>query len=411
MAALDLTSFAAALKTLYSSKRIENLTYQTNPLLAMLPKNESFYGDSVKQPLVYGNVKGRSVTFATAQSNKAASSYAAFTVTRVKDYALASIDNETLEASKSDKGAFMRAAQAEIDSAFRALGRSIASALYRSGSGSVGVVATGGISTTALTLASPGDVVNFEVGMKVQASATDGSALIDSGAAATLTAINRDTGVLTASANWTTTFPTPIAAGYYLYIQGDAQSAASARTKISGLQAWLPTTAPSSTSFFGVDRSVDTTRLGGVRYDGSALTIEEALINGVSRVGVEGGKTDYIFMNPLDVRNLVTALGTKVMYTQHKVGDIGFEGLKVACDNGPVTVMSDLNCPQGYAFALQMDTWELASLGKAPRLLDSDGNRFLREASADAIEVRCGFYGNLLCSAPGFNAVITLPST
>lgn len=411
MAALDLTSFAAALKTLYSSKRIENLTYASNPLLAMIPKNESFTGDSLKQPLVYGNVKGRSATFATAQTNKAASNYAAFTVTRVKDYALASIDNETLEASKSDKGAFMRAAQAEIDSAFRALGRSIATALYRSGTGSVGVVATGGISTTSLTLASPGDVVNFEVGMKVQHSATDGSALLSSAAAATLVGINRDTGTLIASANWTTTLSEPIAAGHFLYIQGDAQNAGSARTKISGLRAWIPTTAPSNTAFFGVDRSVDVTRLGGVRYDGSALTIEEALVNGVSRVATEGGKTDYIFMNPLDVRNLVNSLGTKVMYTQHKVGDIGFQGIQVACDTGAVTVMSDLNCPQGYAFLLQMDTWELASLGKAPRLLDSDGNRFLREASADAIEVRCGFYGNLVCNAPGFNAVVTLPST
>lgn len=411
MAALDLTSFAAALKTIYSPKRIENLTYKSNPLLAMLPKNEKFTGDSIKQPLVYGNVKGRSKDFTTAQSNKAASNYAAFTVTRVKDYALASIDNETLEASADNKGAFMRAAQAEIDSAFRALGRSLASALYRSGTGSVGVVAVGGLSTTALTLASLGDVTNFEIGQKVQASATDGSALIDSGAAATIVAINRDTGVLTASANWTTTFPTPIAAGYFLYIQGDAQDAGTTRSKVSGLQAWIPTSAPGATAFFGVDRSVDTTRLGGVRYDGSSLTIEEALVNGVSRVATEGGKTDYIFMNPLDVRNLVNALGTKVMYTSHKVGDIGFEGIKVACDTGPVTVMSDLNCPQGYAYLLQMDTWELASLGKAGKLLDSDGNRMLRESAADAVEVRCGYYANLICNAPGFNGVVTLPTT
>lgn len=409
MSALNLTTFAAALKTLYSPKRIENLTYQTNPFLAMVPKNESFFGDSLKQPLVYGNVKGRSVDFSTAQSNKAASNYAAFTVTRVKDYALASIDNETLEASKSDKGAFMRAAQAEIDSAFRALGRSIASALYRSGSGAVGRAAS--YSTVTVTLSSPGDITNFEVGMKVvkNTSANGDGGTLQSGTS-TITAIDRDAGTITASVDWATTHGAA-AAGDYLYIQGDAQNASSTRTKIAGLQAWIPTSAPSSTAFFGVDRSVDTTRLGGVRYDGSALTIEEALVNGVSRVATEGGKTDYIFMNPLDVRNLVNALGTKVMYTQHKVGDIGFEGIKVACDTGPVTVMSDLNCPQGYAFLLQMDTWELASLGKAPRLLDSDGNRFLREASADAIEVRCGFYGNLICNAPGFNAVVTLPST
>lgn len=394
------------MKTLYSDKRVENLVYKSNPLLALIPKNESFYGDSLKQPLRYGSVKGRSVTFATAQSNKAASDYAGFTVTRVKDYALASIDGETIEASKNDKGAFLRAAQAEIDSAFFALGRSIASSLYRTGTGSIGVV--GSTSTTSLTLATISDVVNFEKGMKIQASATDGGTLRDSGDYITITAVNRDTGVLTGDANWSNI--ASIAAGDYLYVQGDAQNNGSSRTKISGLLAWLPTSAPSSTSYFGQDRSLDTTRLGGVRYDGSSLTHEEALVNGVSRVMVEGGKPDYIFVNPVDMRTLVNSLGTKVIYETHKVGEIGFQGVKVMCDSGPVTVMADLNCPQGYAFALQMDTWELASLGKAPRLLDLDGNKMLRESSSDGYEVRVGFYGNLVCNAPGFNAVITLPT-
>ncbi len=405
MAALDLTSFAAALKTLYSDRKIHDLTYKNAPFLAMVSKDTNFVGDSVKHPLKFGNIKGRSATFTTAQTNKAASNYAAFTVTRVRDYGLASIDNETLEASKTDKGAFMRAAQAEIDSAFAGLGRSLASAIYRSGTGSIGVV--GAVSTTSLTLASVGDVTNFEVGMKLQASATDGSALVNSGAAATITAINRETGVLTAGVDWTTTIAA-LTAGYFLYAEGDAQSAASARTKISGLQAWLPVSAPSATLFFGVDRSVDTTRLGGVRYDASALSIEEGLVNAVSRVTTEGGKPDAIFINPIKMRDLINSLGSKVQYTSHKVGEIGFESVKLMTDNGPVSVFSDLNCPQAYAFVLQMDTWQLKSLGKAPRLLDSDGNKMLRDGSADSVEVRCGYYGNLVCDAPGYNAIVTL---
>lgn len=402
MAALDLTSFAAALKTLYSDRKIHDLTYKNAPFLAMLSKDTNFVGDSVKHPLKYGNIKGRSATFATAQSNKAASNYAAFTVTRVRDYGLASIDNETLEASKTDKGAFMRAAQAEIDSAFAGLGRSLASALYRSGTGSIGVA--GSASSAVLTLASVGDVVNFEVGMKIQASETDGGTLNDAGATVTLTAINRETGELTANANWSTV---STSGGEYLYAHGDAGTT-TARTKISGLMAWLPVSAPGATAFFGVDRSVDTTRLGGVRYDASALSIEEGLVNAVSRVTTEGGKPDAIFINPIKMRDLINSLGSKVQYTSHKVGEIGFESVKLMTDNGPVSVFSDLNCPQAYAFVLQMDTWQLKSLGKAPRLLDSDGNKMLRDGAADSVEVRCGYYGNLVCDAPGYNAIVTL---
>jgi len=44
---LDLTSFSAALKQHYTSDKIENLVYQDNPLLAMLPKMEAFGGKNL----------------------------------------------------------------------------------------------------------------------------------------------------------------------------------------------------------------------------------------------------------------------------------------------------------------------------------------------------------------------------
>jgi hypothetical protein len=57
---------------------------------------------------------------------------------------------------------------------------------------------------------------------------------------------------------------------------------------------------------------------------------------------------------------------------------------------------------------LQLDTWSLNSLDEAPHILDLDGNSMLREASADAYEVRVGFYGNVACVAPGWNCRIKL---
>ena len=37
---LDMTSFNSALKQHYTADRVENMVYQDNPLLAMLPKME-----------------------------------------------------------------------------------------------------------------------------------------------------------------------------------------------------------------------------------------------------------------------------------------------------------------------------------------------------------------------------------
>lgn len=47
MAALDLTSFDAALKAWYTSDRVENMTYQDNPLLALMPKMTEFKGKNL----------------------------------------------------------------------------------------------------------------------------------------------------------------------------------------------------------------------------------------------------------------------------------------------------------------------------------------------------------------------------
>jgi hypothetical protein len=57
---------------------------------------------------------------------------------------------------------------------------------------------------------------------------------------------------------------------------------------------------------------------------------------------------------------------------------------------------------------LQLDVWKLYSLGKAPRILDADGLKMLRESSADAVEVRAGYYAQLGCRAPGWNANVKL---
>jgi hypothetical protein len=59
---------------------------------------------------------------------------------------------------------------------------------------------------------------------------------------------------------------------------------------------------------------------------------------------------------------------------------------------------------------LQLDVWKLYSLGKCPRILDSDGLKMLRESSADAVQVRVGYYAQVGCRAPGWNVNVLLQS-
>ena len=399
---LDLTSFAAALKQHYTSDRVENMVYRDNPLLALMPKYEQFGGENLKLPIKYGIPQGRSATFATAQANKTNTQLKAFLLTRSKDYSLASIDNETIEASKGNAQSFMDAATTEIDGSVESVSRALAIDLYGSGSGSRGQVAVSATGTS-IQLKSIEDVTNFEVGMEIVVSTADGGGSIKAGNV-TIVGVDRDSGVLTTDSLAAIAGGAGVAADDFIFQQGDYD------LKIKGLRAWIPDSAPTSgDSFFGVDRSADATRLGGIRYDGSAQPIEEALIDAASRVAREGGRPDYCMMSYSKFSELEKALGSKVQYVDsHVNAEIGFRGIMINGPRGPIRCIPDQNCPADRAFMLSLTHWKLYSLGKCPKILDSDGLKMLRESSADAVEVRVGYYAQLGCRAPGFNANIKL---
>ena len=153
----------------------------------------------------------------------------------------------------------------------------------------------------------------------------------------------------------------------------------------------MPSAAPTAGDSFSVrTRSKDATRLAGIRFDGSAQPIEEALISAASRLAREGGSPSHCFMNFANFSNLEKALGSKVVYDKVSSddADIGFQSLTILGPKGPIQIVADQNCTPDIAYMLQMDTWTLNSLGDAPHILDLDGNRMLREASADAYEVK-----------------------
>lgn len=202
-------------------------------------------------------------------------------------------------------------------------------------------------------------------------------------------------------------------AGDWLFIAGDRVTSsytfASAR-KIAGLEAWNPITAPTTgDSFFGVDRSVDVTRLSGQRLDISALQPEEGYITALAALAREDSEPSHIFTSFNDEKNLKLALGSRVDAEYTSVGDIGFESIRLRGPNGTVKVYADRNAPVGYARLLQLDTWELKHLGDLVNKGDAAGDGGMaREYQADRFEGRMSFYGNVLCYAPHKNMVATL---
>lgn len=405
MANMDLTAMNAALKELYDGQSVNNLVYEDNPFLALVKKNTNFGGKNKPLPIIIGVSQGRSSTFADARNYQTAADIRSFLLTRKSDYSIATITNEAMLASKQDKMAFLEGAKVVVDGAFRAITLSLASALFRSGTGSIGKIAAGGIAAGVITLDDLTTVTQFEVNMTLQAAATDGGA--PRAALGYIIAVNRSSGTVTVSDTPGGAAASPAAwvAGDYLLQKGDSNA------KISGLLGWLPTTAPTGAdNHYGVNRSVDSVRLAGLRYDGSLQSIEEAFIDASSLSAREGGHNDVGVTNFSSYAALEKGMGAKVQYVDLKgPGDIGFQGIRLLGSRGPIRVFADRNCPGQRAFLLQMNTWCLESLGDAPQILKyADGLEMLRVNDADAGEVRVGYYANLGCNAPGWNVNVTL---
>jgi hypothetical protein len=392
-------NMAAILKTIYPQGLPKDATYKDNPLLALMPKATDFYGEDAKAPLKYAPNAGRSSTFSTAQSNSSNVKNVAFRYTRNSDYAVARVTNELILASKNNSGAFISGLKQEIDSAQLNITNSAAQAMYGNGSGVIGqLAASTTLASTTLPLRSPDDVVFFEVGYKIKLSATNGGGAVKAGVL-TIVAIDRETGVLTVDASISTAIATATV-NDFISIEGDYDS------KMKGLAAWVPQTAPTSgDNFFGVDRSLDVTRLAGFRGDLSSLPIEEALIQGGMKIGRDGGKIDHVFMSFQKYADLTKSLGSKVQYVDviAKDANIGFQGVKVNLGKSIATVIPDRNCPENQMKMLQLDSWKLHSLEGMPMILDMDGLKMLRVSNDDAAEIRVGYYAQIACNWPGAN--------
>lgn len=411
-----MSTFAGAFKELYPPDKVRDLTYKNRPAYAMVKKATDFYGESSKEPVIFANPQSRSSTFSTALSRSTAAGVttqvAAFDLTRVKDYGVVVVDREAWKASQNNEGAFLKARQTEMDGILNALSNSISSSMYRSGFGTIGRVGNSSFATTTLTLATPEDVVNFEVGMALDLSTSEDSAALktNAGTGLVITGVDRSAGTLTFTANLNSAVngvPT-IAQNDFIFVRGDRQdSATPARLKIAGFEAWVPASTPTSTLFFGVNRTSDSTRLGGLRYNGASQPVEEAIIDALRLGGREGASISHIFMSFDRYADLEKGLQGRKQYVESKVGGVSFKGIEFHGPGSTVQVYADKDCPVSRAFALQLDTWTLKSLGGCPEIFEEDLEA-LRESLSDAYQIRAGYYSNLSCRAPGYNVNIQL---
>jgi len=407
MAEMDLTAFTPVLKSVFAPSLKEEV-YKGSVLMGLLPKDENAagLGELIKVPLRYGDPQGRSADPSKVlgvSTYQTPSQLAAFALQTKNDYCSCRFTGEVIDRSKSDAGSFVRAAKTEIEAALRQLKRSAVHSAYHNGGGAIGRIdTTATVASATLILTDPADSVWFEVKQTLEAASTDGTSGSRRVGSAQISAIDRAAGTITtAGGNWSTQI-TSLQTSDYLFPIGDFG------IKYPGLDAWLPLTAPSATTFYGVDRSVDSVRLGGVRST-SAFTgvpIEEALLAMVELVSRQGGNPETILMHTQDFANLQKSLGTRARYVMTPSFDepkIGYKAIEIILGDCEVRIYADRDCIRGRVFVLQLDTWKLYSLGGIPKKLNNDGLDMLRVVTADSVEFQGVYRACLGSDAPGFN--------
>lgn len=416
MAAGTLSDYVGTLiKTLFSSAAIEDSTLKKSPALGLLKKDESFDGVPFREIQFYGDLKGVGHTFTGAQNMVGNPNDAVFDLTRAETYAVAQLDHWAIEASKSNKAAFIPILKRHMDSALHSIGQTCSMNIFRDTWCDRGVISA--VSTVYVDVPRENHIL-FEKGMPLVGAIT-ATGLLRSNTVLTISNINRSYSstlcrlTMSASAaalSW--------AATDTLYRSTDTNKTdASAGTGlgITGFRGWMPATVG---TLFGQDCTLDTDRLGGGRFDASSYSMREGMLNAISEASLGSAEeVDTCFMHPLKYQRLVNELGTNVRYCQEMAArsngspaKVGFTGVELIGGANPVKVYPDKFCQFAYAYLLTRRTWTIRSLNQVPHVLNLDGQDLMKKDASNNYEIRWGASWQLGCSNVGANMVVTLPT-
>lgn len=403
---LNLSNYDNMIKVHYAPGPVLNMATQKNKAMGLINKRNrktTAGGKSWFQPIQISLPGGDSIDFGTAmaaQNNN--SGYGGFNVLRRTHYRLAKVDNQTIEATADgDMDAFEPAFD-EFDRNIEAEGNYLNFRLFRGSSAHIGRMTNSAFNTTVMTLDDAAGVWAVVKGDVINLSTTAGTGVVEAGNL-TVASVQRAAGTITFTANISTGIPTA-AQNDFVFKAGDYGTGAA-----SGFIDWAPDAAPTSTLFFGQDRSVEPELLGGVRVDATGgAPIHEVLVDMVVQLDNLGGEPDVVFAHPLALGSLTKQLEGKwvIMKGQGYGGqeaEIGYKGWQVTLEGHEVTIFSDRTCQVKRMWMTQLDTWTMFSAGMAPGFLQKRAASIIKVSeNSDGYEARVGEYYNYSNKGPGY---------
>lgn len=428
MAAANSTSYSALLKEIWPQDDIQNELYDVKQsLYGLVEKDTSFYEVVRHIAVGYGYTGGASAQFSNAKANKQPTVESQFKITPVQYYSLFSIQRQLLRRAQNKKAAIVPALERQTRMAIEVWKRRQGIYLFNTNVGAIGKVLTapGGtatlnvpsgstqvLTTSQIQIDSAADMRHFHKNVTVDFSVDNtGSAGVHPMLSPlTVTNLDRDNGIITFNQAVATACPA-FGSTDYVYYSGDYNQI------LTGLAQWIPTTAPTSTLFFGLDRTADIQLLGGWRVSCKNKSMRAAGMTTAKVLHEIGGNPTHWFLSPNDFLNLQIELESagslkRVTEPGAKINNRSFgqpySGISLMGPAGEIKCFFDINVPDNYGWMVDLSQWTFATMGDAPYFDQEDGNEILREADADALEGRIvgdmQFYGE----CPGHGAVSLL---
>jgi hypothetical protein len=413
--------FLEALKKTYTADKLRAKFELNHPFMKMIKKEAISEGQNHTYAigLTYGSGFGNNlatVLAGTAAGNPSSGAKMAnITVNTGDDYAVIELDRKFLARSKKADAAFADQLKYQVDRQLEGLGNVVAKKLRGTGYGQL----TTGVLTSVGGALTAGAYTTFYVPPSATKYLTEGMRLafgdagvIDVHASnlTTVTSFNDETGVVICTSFTIDATATECGlAGIY-----------GQTTNASGLEAWIPLTAPGAVATVGplintsVNRNLHLMRLSGHRYSSTSRPIDESVFILAERMQERGYRPDVCLVSYNTFNKIASKQWNKIVPNNIPDAEkLGLQRLGIQTAEGVIPFVCDSSMKDDRGYLLTKDTWRMVHLSDAvpARITDAAGNDNLFEGTGDAVQIRYYAWWNLKCIEPAANGVFAVDST
>lgn len=320
------------------------------------------------------------------------------------------LSDMVIKQSEKDEGAFVRALTSEMEGALTDLRKDISRMAYGTGDGVLANV-------TAVTAAGANAVLTVDSGQYIAVGDTVDVLTKATGAvkqtAATVSAVTYNgTAASSTQAQAQVTISNltnaTAASGDAVYISGDRNNESDGLRNITS----------TGRTLHQINSSTYPVWDGNVKAVAFAAPSEDVFMQLAQTIRQRSGKKIDSFLTSLGVqRRLANQYTSQKRWNDANVVKVdgGYSAINVAAGNDPVPVISDVDAPNGFAFALNKGSFAWSEVARPDWLLAPDGKGsilHLKDGSTAGTKLAIwqawmAWYSTLVCVAPNRNGQLS----